>query len=225
MRILVVEDEDLLADGTVEALRMETYAVDLARTGESANEFMYMNTYDLVILDWTIPAPTGIDLLLGWRAAGNTTPVLMLTGHDAIEDRILGLDSGADDYLLKPVILAELLARVRCQLRRRNKPLQVALTVGDLVMDRARKEVKVQGKQVQVSPKEFSLLEYLMNHPDEVVTRTELIEHVWDDSFDSMSNPVDVIIYRLRKKIDGNRQHRLLHTRKSQGYVLASERA
>lgn len=225
MRILVVEDEGLLADGTVEALRLETYAVDLARTGDQANEFMYMNAYDLVLLDWTIPAPSGIDLLRGWRAEGNNTPVVMLTGHDAIEDRILALDSGADDYLLKPYSLAELLARVRCQLRRRNKPLQLALAVGDLVMDRARKEVKVEGESVQVSPKEFSLLEYLMNRPDEVVSRTELIEHVWDDSFDSMSNPVDVIIYRLRKKIDGNRQHRLLHTRKSQGYVLASQRA
>lgn len=224
MRILVVEDENLLADGVVEALRFETYAVDLARTGECAQELMYMNTYDLVILDWTIPPPIGIDLLRDWRAEGISTPVLMLTSRSAVADRILGLDTGADDYLLKPVSLEELLARVRCLLRRRNNPLQTALRVDDLDMDRARRAVTVAGKAVEISPKEFALLEYLMNRPDEVVTRTELIEHVWDDSFDSMSNPVDVIVYRLRKKIDGHNSGRLLHTRKSLGYVLASAR-
>ena len=224
MRILLVEDEELLADGIVEALRCEAYAMDLARTGEEAQEMKYMNEYDLIILDWTIPPPTGIDLLREWRSGGDTTPVLMLTGRATVEDRVDGLDSGADDYLNKPFSLAELLARVRSLLRRRTKPLVASLHVGDLAMDRARRTVTVGGELVDISPKEFALLEYLMNRPDEVVTRTELIEHVWDDAFDSMSNPVDVIVYRLRKKIDGSRSERLLHTRKSVGYVLASQR-
>lgn len=224
MRVLVVEDEELLADGIVEALRIEAYATDLARDGKTAEELTYLNTYDLVILDWTIPPPTGIDLLRSWRAAGNTTPVLMLTGRAEIEDRVDGLDSGADDYLGKPFLLPELLARVRSLLRRREKPLQTTLKADDLEMDRARRAVTVAGKSVDTSPKEFALLEYLVNRLDEVVTRTELIEHVWDEAFDSMSNPVDVIVYRLRKKIDGNRPQRLLHTRKGAGYVLTSQR-
>lgn len=224
MRVLVVEDEQLLADGIVEALRIEAYATDLAGDGKSAEDLMYMNTYDLVILDWTIPPPTGIDLLRTWRAEGNTTPVLMLTGRSEIEDRVDGLDSGADDFLNKPFSLPELLARVRSLLRRREKPLQVKLKADDLEMDRACRAVTVAGKSVETSPKEFALLEYLVNRLDEVVTRTELIEHVWDEAFDSMSNPVDVMVYRLRKKIDGNRPQRLLHTRKGAGYVLASHR-
>ena len=224
MRILVVEDEPALADGIVEALRVEAYAADLAADGESATSLMFVNDYDLVILDWTIPPPTGIELLRSWRSSGNSTPVLMLTGRGAVEDRVDGLDSGADDYLSKPFSLAELLARARSLLRRREKPLQTKLTADDLEMDRARRVVTVAGNPVDISPKEFGVLEYLLSRQDEVVTRTELIEHVWDDAFDSMSNPVDVLIYRLRKKIDGDNPHRLLHTRKGVGYVLASRR-
>ncbi len=224
MRILVVEDEELLADGIVEALRIEAYAADLARDGSSAEELKFMNTYDLVILDWTIPPPTGIDLLRAWRDAGDTTPILMLTGRSDVQDRIVGLDTGADDYLNKPFSLPELLARVRSLLRRREKPLQSTLKADDVEMDRARRVVTISGNVVEVPPKEFALLEYLMNRQDEVVTRTELIEHVWDESFDSMSNPVDVIVYRLRKKVDGGRPRRLLHTKKGVGYVLASQR-
>jgi DNA-binding response OmpR family regulator len=224
MRILVVEDEELLGDGIVEALRIEAYATDLARDGVSAEELKFVNSYDLVILDWTIPPPTGIDLLRAWRKAGDTTPILMLTGRSDVQDRIEGLDGGADDYLNKPFSLPELLARVRSLLRRRDKPLLGSLRAGDLEMDRARREVTVNGLPVEISPKEFALLEYLMNRRDEVVTRTELIEHVWDEAFDSMSNPVDVVVYRLRKKIDGSNPQRLLHTRKGVGYVLSSKR-
>ncbi len=223
MRILVVEDEALLADGIVEALRSQAYATDLATEGKSAEYLMYMNTYDLVILDWTIPSPTGIELLRSWRDEGNTTPILMLTGRGEIEDRVYGLDSGADDYLNKPFSLSELLARVRSLLRRREKKQLTTLKAGDLELDRVHRMVSVAGKPVETSPKEFALLEYLITRQDEVVTRTELIEHVWDEAFDSMSNPVDVIVYRLRKKIDANRPP-LLHTKKGVGYVLASQR-
>ncbi|MCH9697336.1 MAG: response regulator transcription factor [Gammaproteobacteria bacterium] len=224
MRILVVEDDTLLADGIVEALRIESYAVDLAREGVSAENLMYINTYDLVILDWTIPPPTGIELLRSWRVEENTTPVLMLTGRAEVDDCVTALDSGADDYLNKPFSLSELFARVRSLLRRRGKPLQVALKADDLELDRVHRLVSVAGKPVETSPKEFAMLEYLITRQDEIITRTELIEHVWDEAFDSMSNPVDVVIYRLRKKIDGNRLP-LLHTKKGVGYVLASQRA
>ncbi len=214
----------MLADGIVEALRIEAYATDLARDGASAEELMFVNNYDLVILDWSIPPPTGIDLLRLWREDGNATPVLMLTGRSQIEDRVTGLDSGADDYLNKPFLLPELLARVRSLLRRRDKPLQTSLKAGDLEIDRVQRLVTIAGEPIEVSPKEFAMLEYLINHLDEVVTRTELIEHVWDDAFDSMSNPVDVIIYRLRKKIDGGRTQQLLHTKKGMGYMLTGRR-
>ena len=225
MRILVVEDEEALAEAVVEALEDECYAVDLARHGEAAEELMHVNTYDLVVLDWTIPPPTGIELLRAWRRSGDHTPILMLTGRTGVEDRVDGLDTGADDYLTKPFSLVELLARVRSLLRRREKPLQTSLEADDLAMDRASRAVTVAGRPLKLTPKEFALLEYLLCHKDEVVTRTQLTEHVWDDSFDSLSNVVDVTIYRLRKKVDGGRKRLLLHTVKGVGYVLRSQRS
>jgi DNA-binding response OmpR family regulator len=224
MRLLVVEDEEALAEAIVEALRLEHYAVDLAPSGKTAEELVAVNAYDLIVLDWTIPPPDGIELLAAWRGAGLDTAILMLTGRDSVEDRVVGLDRGADDYLTKPFSLAELLARVRSLLRRRARPLQQSLVVGDLDMDRAARRVTVSGREIGLSPKEFAVLEYLLSHPDEVVTRTDLIEHVWDDSFDAMSNVVDVVVHRLRKKIDGGSEARLLHTVKGAGYLLRSER-
>ena len=224
MRLLVVEDEEVLAEAVVEALRMEHYAVDLAVDGDSADELMAVNSYDLVVLDWTIPPPTGIELLEGWRDQGLDTAVLMLTGRDSIEDRVSGLDRGADDYLTKPFSLPELLARVRSLLRRREKTAQAELAAGDLVMDRGTRGVRVAGQPIDLSPKEFAVLEYLLTRKDEVVTRSALIEHAWDDSFDAMSNVVDVVVHRLRKKIDGDCEERLLHTAKGAGYMLRSQR-
>lgn len=224
MRLLVVEDEPLLADATAEALRLEAYAVDVAADGATAEELMAVNDYDLVVLDWTIPPPTGIELLGVWRQQGDSTPVLMLTGRDSVDDRVNGLDHGADDYLTKPFSLAELLARVRSLLRRRDKNLQGELVADDLHMDRAARSVRVGDRGVSLSPKEFTVLEYLLTRRDEVVSRTDLIEHAWDDSFDSMSNVVDVVVHRLRKKIDGDRDARLLHTVKGAGYILRSRR-
>jgi len=225
MRILVVEDEEALAEAVVDLLRDESYAVDLAVDGETASELMDVNTYDCVLLDWTLPGLSGMELLEAWRAAGNETPVLMLTGRTAVEDRVSGLDTGADDYLTKPFSLVELLARVRSLIRRRSKPLQTALRAADVEMDRAGRRVTVAGNPIELSPKEFAVLEFLLGHVDEVVTRTELIEHVWDDSFDSLSNLVDVTIYKVRKKIDGSGKGRLLHTVKGVGYVLKGSRS
>ncbi|MEZ5332383.1 MAG: response regulator transcription factor [Thermoanaerobaculia bacterium] len=225
MRILVVEDEELLADGIAESLRTESYAVDVAPDGPTASELAAVNDYDAVILDWTIPPPTGLQLLRQWRSAGVTTPVLMLTGRTEIDDRVGGLDSGADDYLTKPFSMAELLARTRSLLRRKEKELKTDLVADDLVMSRASREVTVSGEPVELSPKEFALLEYLLHRLGDVVSRTEIAEHVWDDSFDSFSNVIDVTVHRLRKKIDGDRDERLLHTVKGVGYVLKPTRA
>lgn len=224
MRILIVEDEPVLAQALVEALEDEYYAVDCAPDGETASELMDVNNYDLVVLDWTIPPPTGIELLRAWRKEGKDIPVLMLTGRSAVGDRVNGLDTGADDFLTKPFSLLEFLARVRSLLRRREKVLKSTLQAGDLEMDRAARQVTVAGSELDLSPKEFALLEYFLDKKDQVVTRSEISEHVWDDSFDSLGNVIDVTVHRLRKKIDGNRQERLLHTLKGIGYVLKSER-
>jgi DNA-binding response OmpR family regulator len=224
MRILVVEDEPALGAALVELLEDECYAVDLAADGSAASELADVNEYDLIVLDWTIPPPSGIELLRTWRGRSLETPVLMLTARSDLADRVGGLDAGADDFLAKPFQLPEFLARVRSLLRRRSRPLQVGLRAGDVAMDRAARRVEVDGRMVELSAKEFALLEYLLTRKDEVVTRTDLAEHVWDDSFDSLGNVIDVTVHRLRKKIDGEQPARLIHTIKGSGYVLKSRR-
>ncbi|RMH16723.1 MAG: DNA-binding response regulator [Acidobacteria bacterium] len=223
MRILVVEDDEDLAEVLVESLEEARYAVDLARHGGAAEELMTANRYDLVILDWKIPAPDGLELLRQWRAAGRDEPVLMLTGRREVSDRVDGLDTGADDYLTKPFSMMELMARVRSLLRRRSRTLR-PLRAGEIVLEPASRRVTFAGEPLKLTPKEFGVLEYLLSRAGEIVSRTELTEHVWDDSFDAMSNVVDVIMYRLRKKIDGGRSAKLLHTIKGVGYVLRTER-
>jgi len=223
MRILLVEDDEVLAAGLVEALEDEHYAVDHATGGAEADERAAVSDYDLVILDWRIPPPSGLELLARWREGGLTVPVLMLTGKGALEDRVGGLDAGADDYLTKPFAVAELLARVRSLLRRRERPLQ-PLVAGDLEMDRAARRVTLAGEPVRLTPKEFGVLEYLLAHHDRAVSRAELGEHVWDHAWDPASNTLDVIVYRIRKKIDGDRTERLLHTVPGVGYRLAADR-
>ncbi len=226
MRILLVEDEATLAEPVAELLREESYSVDWARSGADASRLMHDNdgSYDLVILDWTIPAPSGLELLQEWRARGIQTPVMMLSGRAAIADRVGGLDTGADDYLTKPFVFDELLARVRSLLRRRATQPRTRLEIDDLAMDRAAHSVTVDGDQVDLSPKEFAVLEYFLHHVDELVTRADLTQHVWDESFDPQSNVIDVTVHRLRRKIDGERARRLVHTLKGVGYVLKSRR-
>ena len=223
MRILIVEDEPELAAVLIDALREARYAVDLASDGASAEELADLNSYDLVVLDWTIPPPTGIELLRRWRQAGLEMPVLMLTGRQGVSDRVDGLDTGADDYLTKPFSMVELLARVRSLLRRRERPLPT-LKAGNLELDPAGRQVTLDGQPLELTPKEFGVLEYLLHRVDQVVSRTEITEHVWDESFDAMSNVVDVVLYRLRKKIDGDSRQKLLHTVKGAGYILRRER-
>jgi DNA-binding response OmpR family regulator len=225
MRILVVDDDQNLALSLADGLSVEAYAVDLAHDGPTADELVAINPYDLVVLDWSIPPPSGIELLRAWRRQGMTMPVLMLTGRTDVADRVSGLDTGADDYLTKPFSFPELLARVRSLLRRRDRPLEAELRAGDLVMDRATRRVTVDGEVLELTRQQFALLEYLLRHKDEVVTRTDLADHVWDGSLDSFSNLVDVAVHRLRQKIDGDRDKRLLHTIKGAGYMLRSERS
>jgi DNA-binding response OmpR family regulator len=223
VRILVVEDEEVLAGVLVEALEGQRYAVDRAGDGATADEMVCVNDYDLVILDWTLPGKNGVDLLKSWRSAGRQVPVLMLTGRSGLEDRIGGLDSGADDYLTKPFSLEELFARARSLLRRRERVLQT-YRADDLELDPAARRATVAGVEIRLAPKEFAVLEYLLSRLDQVVTRSELAEHAWDESFDAMSNVIDVVIYRLRRKVDGDRPQRLLHTLKGAGYLLKSRR-
>lgn len=222
MRLLVVDDNPQMADLLTKTLRENCYAVDLASTGTEAAELVDLEDYDLILLDWQIPQPTGLELLKTWRSQGRQMPVLMVTVRDELDDRIKGLDAGADDYLTKPFYISELLARVRSLLRRREKRLQNELRAGDLVMDRNRRIVTVGGRPVDLSPREFALLEYFLTRMDEVVTRSDIETHVWDSNFDSWGNVVNVTIHRLRKKIDGERENRLLHTVRGAGYVLSS---
>ncbi|RMH21443.1 MAG: DNA-binding response regulator [Acidobacteria bacterium] len=224
MRILVVEDNLQTAALICEVLREAYYAVDLAVDGARAAELTSYEDFDLVILDWQIPRPSGLELVHDWRQQGLEMPVLMLTVRDAIEDRVEGLEAGADDYLTKPFSVEELLARVRSLLRRRMGSLG-ELAAGDVWMDRCRRQVTVGGQPAKLSAREFALLEYLLMRKDEVVTRAEIENRVWDTRFDTLSNVVDVLVHRLRKKIDADHERRLLHTVHGVGYVLRSERS
>lgn len=225
MKILFVEDDVQLASSLVQGLGSMGFAVDLADRGELASELMYLNEYDAVILDWGIPPPTGIELVRSWREEGRSTPVLMLTGRSSSEAIVSGLDAGADDYLTKPFRVQELMARLRSLLRRRDKPVCLKLRAADLELDPAKHTVTVDGDGVTLTPKEFALLEYLLTRSDEVVSRSEIQEHVWDSAMDSFSNFVDVTVHRLRKKIDDGRQGRLLHSVRGEGFVLRSQRS
>ncbi len=224
MKILVVEDDRRLSEALRQVLTDDAYAVDTAYDGTTAYDLAEVNDYDLIVLDLTIPPPTGLELLKIWRAAGVSLPILVLTALDEVRDRVKGLDTGADDYLAKPFDFDALLARVRSLLRRRSRSKISTYRAGDVEMQRATRRVEVAGRHLPLSPKEFALLEYLLMHQDTLVTRTEISEHVWDSSFDSMSNVVNVFIYRLRKKIDGESDKKLIHTVPGQGYVLRSRR-
>jgi DNA-binding response OmpR family regulator len=224
VRILVVEDNRALAEAIVEILSDELYAADLAPDGATASELMAVNDYDLAVLDREIPPPKGLDLLREWRAAGITIPILMLTGLGEVEQKITGLDAGADDYLAKPFVFAELLARIRSLLRRRDKQLQAELTAGNLRLDRTTHTVFLGDDEIELSPKEYTLIEYLLVRKGEAVSRFEIEEHVWDSAFDSTTNVVDVLIHRLRRKIDHGHDGKLLHTVKGVGYRLSESR-
>jgi two-component system OmpR family response regulator len=222
MRVLVVEDEAKMASLLRRALEREGYAVDVAGTGEDALWLGTENDYDAVVLDVMLPPPDGFEVCRTLRTRGRWAPVLLLTARDAVEDRVAGLDAGADDYLAKPFSFAELYARLRALTRRGARERPATLTVGDLVLDPAAHLVCRGGRPVELSPKEFALLELFMRHPGEVLTRTQMLEHVWDFAYDGRSNVVDVYVRYLREKVDRPFGRESIETVRGVGYRLGA---
>lgn len=223
MRILVVEDEEKVASFIRKGLTEERYAVDAAYDGEEGLLFAQMNPYDLIILDLMLPKMDGFKVLEALRADSIATPVLVLTARDNINDKVRGLDLGADDYLTKPFAFAELLARVRALLRRGNPEKSPILKIADLTLDPASRRVERAGQIIDLTAKEYALMEYFMRHQGRVLTRTMIAEHVWDQNFDSYTNVIDVYVNYLRKKIDQGFDEKLIHTVRGAGYVMRIE--
>ena len=221
MRILLVEDEPSAARMMAKGLREQTYAVDVAQDGEGALYQANVNDYDLIILDIMLPGKDGFEVCRELRAAGSPVPVLMVTARDTIDDRVGGLDIGADDYLTKPFDFRELLAHIRALLRRGQSLQPDTIKVDDLEMDTRAQQVRRAGRGVYLTAKEYALLEYLARRAGEVVARADIAEHVWDESFDPFSNLIEVYVQRLRRKIDDGHATKLLHTRRGAGYVLS----
>ena len=219
MRILVVEDEKRIADFLSRGLESGGYAVDLAGDGSTAIEMVHATEYDLIILDLGLPDLDGLTVLQKIRNRKTSPPVLILSARDAVDDRVKGLEGGADDYLVKPFAFVELLARVRVLLRR-GQPTPERLQVGDLTLDCIRRRVTRSGENIELAPKEFSILEYLMRNRGRPLSRTMIVEHVWDMDYDGLTNIVDVYIRHLRSKIDDGQPMRLIHTVRGIGYML-----
>jgi DNA-binding response OmpR family regulator len=223
MRILVVEDEPAAASVLAKGLREHTYAVDIAADGAAAFDQLGHTQYDLVILDILLPRINGLDLCRRLRADASAVPILMLTARGGLDQRVEGLDAGADDYLSKPYHFPELLARVRALLRRGPALEPAEISADTLLLDTRARRVVRGDKLVQLTAKEYALLEYLMRRQGEVVGRADIAEHVWDDSFDPMSNLIEVYIQRLRRKIDDGHDVKLIHTRRGAGYTLSAD--
>jgi DNA-binding response OmpR family regulator len=223
MRILVVEDEPTAANVLAKGLREHAYAVDIAPDGSTALEQIAETDYDLIILDVLLPRLNGLELCRRLRSDDASVPVLMLTARGGLDERVEGLDAGADDYLSKPYHFPELLARVRALLRRGPALENAELSVDDLVIDTRARRVTRGGTIIQLTTKEYALLEYLIRRKTQVVTRGDIAEHVWDDSFDPMSNLIEVYIQRLRRKIDDGRRVKLIQTRRGAGYALSAD--
>jgi len=222
VRILLVEDELKVASFIRSALEEQSYAVDVSHDGEEGYDLAESTDYDLIVLDIMLPKVDGFQVLRRLRTRKPALPVLILTARGSVEDRVRGLDLGADDYLVKPFALAELIARVRALLRRGVREVVNDLRIDDLVLDAARRRVTRAGKPIDLSNKEYSLLEYLMRNANHVVTRSMIAEHVWDASFDSFTNVIDVYINHLRNKIDRNAPRKLIQSVRGVGYRLSA---
>lgn len=222
MHILIVEDEQRLATLLRRILTDDRHTVDLAHEGPAGLDLAMSGTYDLVILDLMLPGLDGIEICRQLRAARVMTPVLMLTARGEVEDRVLGLDTGADDYLTKPFVVKELQARVNALLRRRNRPYEdsTQLQVADLTLDLSAHQVQRGGRPLQLTAKEFALLEFLMRHPNQVLTRNQIIDYVWRYDSDALSNIVDIYIHYLRDKIDQGFSKALIKTVRGIGYKI-----
>ena len=223
MRILIIEDEAKMASFLERGLKEEHYTVDIAHDGEKGWEYAMTTDYDLLIVDWMLPKMSGIELCSKFRKEGKTVPVLILTAKDSVEDKIKGLDQGADDYLTKPFSFEELLARIRALLRRPTHLTdKTVLECANLKLDLIKRQAWADEQEISLSQKEFSLLEFLMRHAGEVVSRTAIAEHVWDLHFDPMSNTIDVYINFLRKKIGETPSKSKIETIRGTGYRLAN---
>jgi two-component system copper resistance phosphate regulon response regulator CusR len=220
MRILLVEDEPRMANVIAKGLREHAYAVDVSGDGDAALYQTSINDYDLIILDVLLPKRNGFEICRDLRTSGDSTPVLMLTARATVDDRVEGLDAGADDYLTKPFSFRELLARVKALLRRETKLRPDIFQIGDLIIDSASHRVSRANQEVVLTAKEYALLEYLAQRKGQLVSRADIATHVWDESFDPFSNAIEVYMNRLRKKIDERHSTKLLHTRRGEGYIL-----
>ena len=220
MRVLVVEDSRRLAGIIKRGLLEEGYAVDSAYDGEEAQYMAETTPFDLIVLDVMLPKKDGLAVCRDLRTKNVNTPILMLTAKDSVEDKVVGLDAGADDYVVKPFAFAELLARLRALLRREVSPKVQKYEVGDLTLDPQSREVSRDGRRIDLTSKEYAILEYFMRRPNAVVTRTMLGENVWDYEFDGLSNIIDVYVRRIRRKIDREGQDSLIQTVRGAGYRL-----
>ena len=220
MRILLVEDEPRMADMIARGLRESSYAVDVAENGEAGLFQSSINRYDLVILDVMLPGMSGFEVCRTMRQDGKSEPILMLTARDSVDDRVLGLDCGADDYLTKPFEFKELLARLRALSRRAREVRPPTLRVSDLVLNTSDHSVSRAGRTILLTAKEYALLEFFMIRAGTVLSREAISEHVWDENFDPFSNTIDVYVRRLRRKIDEGFGTALIQTRRGEGYIL-----
>jgi DNA-binding response OmpR family regulator len=220
MRVLLIEDDRKAAKLLAKGLQEEGFVVDVAPTGELGEEHAGVNEYDVIVLDWLLPGKDGIAVCRSLRARDLSTPILMLTARDSLADRVSGLSTGADDYLTKPFAFAELLARIRALLRRSRNARPAVLRIGDLTLDPASRRVTRAGVSVELTSKEFAILEVLMRSAGEIVSRTRLIERVWDEASEILDNLVDVHLSHLRKKIDRGESSTLIHTVRGFGYRL-----
>ena len=220
MRLLLVEDNKSISSATTKSLEKSGYSVDTCDNGLDAQAYISAGEFDCIILDIMLPGKDGLSILRDLRNANNLTPVLLLTARDSIEDRVKGLDYGADDYLVKPFSLDELQARIRVLLRRQSQERKNELSVADLTMDLTAHTVSRSGQNIDLSSKEFSILEYLMRNKNRILTRTQIVEHVWNFDFNSSSNIVDVYIRYLRLKIDYGFEKKLINTKRGSGYSI-----
>jgi two-component system copper resistance phosphate regulon response regulator CusR len=223
MRLLLIEDERKVADFIARGLRAERFAVDVAYDGASGWEMASSADYDLVILDLMLPGLSGTELLKRFRRKGGNAAVLVLTARDGTADKVANFEAGADDYLTKPFAFAELKVRVQALLRRQPASRGHVLRVGDLELDRMTQQVRRAGKRIELTAKEYALLEYLISHAGRVLSRTMIIEHVWDESFEGLTNIVDVYVRHLRTKVDDGSPIKLIRTVRGAGYAIGEE--
>jgi len=223
MRLLLIEDEKKVADFVARGLKAERFAVDVAADGQSGLDLATACNYDLIILDLMLPVLNGTETLKRIRRKSSSVPVLILTAKDATADKVENFEAGADDYLTKPFAFAELLVRVKALLRRGPVNRSSSLRVGDLELDRLTQQVKRAGKRIELTSKEYSLLEYLLANAGRVLSRTMIIEHVWDQSFEGLTNIVDVYVRHLRGKVDDPHNNKLIRTVRGVGYTISDE--